>query len=289
MKNFSIRELSELSGIKAPTIRVWEKRYTVFIPRRSDGNIRQYTVDELDKLLALSLLSNHRYRISRLAAMSGEELQLRLSQLTNDASRFDRMIHRLLVSMYNMDVEAFEAVLDECFISWPSGTVVQKILFPFLEKVNLLYEGRRRNEEHLVVTVIRRKLHWSIEQIPVPQEKGKTILLFLSGERQLDLLLLYFYYQLKSSGWQVVYMGDDISLKNIEEILRLKKPPFLLTYGSRKAALSLTVLAERVSSIVPNAVVLLVETNRTGSGIATAYKNVKTLNCHDAINLLTES
>lgn len=287
MKNFSIRELADLSGIKAPTIRVWEKRYTVFQPQRSKGNVRKYTVDELDKLLTLSLLSNHRFKISHIALLSNDELRIKIKQLTNETARIDRMIHSLVVNMYSMDPDAFEAVLDECFLSWPSDFVVQKILFPFLEKVNLLFEGKRRNEEHLVVTVIRQKLHWSIEQVRAPKENRKTILLFLSGERQLDLLLLYCYHELKKSGWKVIYMGVDISLKNVEEMLRLKQSGYLLTYVPKKSSLPLEALSEKVRSIDDSAVVLLVHPEENYDRTQPAYNNIRILSCKEAIDMLT--
>lgn len=287
MKYFSIKELEVLSGIRQHTIRVWEKRYTVFKPKRSGGNVRRYSVEELSKLLNLSLLLDNKFKISRLAAMKDDELLQSVGQLKEEKARICRFIYGLAVEMYKMDIDAFEALLDECFLTFPVEKVVQDVLFPFLEKVNLLCRGKRQNEEHLVVTCIRRKLLWSIENSTSPVSSGKTILLFLSGENQLDLLLLYFYYHLKTTGWKVIYMGVDISRQNLEEMLPAKKPHYLLTYLPTKNPLLLNALSEIASRLADGAAILIVcpdEIKETKE----EYDNIRRLRYKEALQLLKQ-
>lgn len=287
MKYFSIKELEAISGIKPHTIRIWEKRYTVFKPKRSGGNVRRYSVEELSKLLSLSVLLDNKFKISHLAAMNDEELLQILGQLKEEKARTCRYIYGLAVEMYKMDIDAFEALLDECFLTFPTEKVVQDILFPFLQKVNLLCRGKRQNEEHLVVTCIRRKLLWSIENSTSPVSSKKTILLFLSGENQLDLLLLYFYYHLKITGWKVVYMGIDISLQNLEEMLLVKKPQFLLTYMPTKNPILLNAISELTGRLADGAAVIIVcpgEINETKE----EYTNIRKLRYKEALQLLQQ-
>lgn len=249
MKNFTIKELENLSGVKAHTIRAWEHRYAVLQPLRTEKRTRFYTFYDLQKLLALSLLTGNGCRIARLSDNSDEELQRKLQQLDSHPQRWQRAINELILYMYQLNSECFEILFDELFLAWPSDTVIQDIIYPFLKRVGLLFKGNRLSEEHLAVTIIRKKLHWSIERLREETPNGKVILLFLSGERQLDLLLLYMYYLLKKEGWQVVYLGDDISVKNLEELLALKKVDYLLTYLPKKHSFPLAQLATKMNAL----------------------------------------
>ena len=53
---FSIKNLENISGIKAHTIRIWEKRYKLLSPERTNTNIRKYSLESLRKLLNINLL-----------------------------------------------------------------------------------------------------------------------------------------------------------------------------------------------------------------------------------------
>lgn len=285
MKSFSIKELEVLCGIKAHTIRIWELRYSVFQPQRTNGNVRRYSIDELTKLSKLALLSNSGYRASHICKMTPDELQSAAAQLKLDHERMQRAIGELIVCMHKMDIRGFEMQLDDCFLSWPAETVIDEIIFPFLSKVELLCKGRQLNEEHLVVTAIRKKLLWSIERLNVPGPNAKSILLFLSNEKQLDLLLLYLYYHLKKDGWEVIYLGVNISLKNLEEILSLKQTDYLLTYLSQRHAISLDELLPRMKKLAPEAKLLVVDTGE--SNIKTAHDNVTTATITETKQLLS--
>jgi DNA-binding transcriptional MerR regulator len=285
MKSFSIKELEVLCGIKAHTIRVWELRYAALQPQRSNGNVRRYSIDELSKLSKLALLSNSGYRASYICKMTEDELQSVVRQLRLDHERVQRAIGELIICMYKMDTRGFEMQLDDCFLSWPAATVIDEVIFPFLSKVGLLCKGRQLNEEHLVVPAIRKKLLWSIERLDASRSNQKSILLFLSHEKQLDLLLLYLYYHLKKDGWEVIYLGGDISLKNLEELLPLKQTDFLLTYLSKKNPISLDELSSGLTRLAPGSKLLVVDTCKTCAG--QEYDNVTTASVTETKQLLS--
>lgn len=233
MKSFSIQELAALSGIRAQTIRIWEQRYRAFQPGRTAGNVRRYGVDDLARMLRIALLCRNGYRISSVCAMGEGELEARVAALQQDPHLKERMKMTLLESMYRMSTRDFESALSLCFVRWPAQVVLRELIVPFLSAVNLMRSGTRANEEHLVVTAVRSKLLWSIEQLEVPAANGLSIVLFLPGGRQLDLQLLYLHYELKRQGWEVCYLGTDVTPDNLKEILALKRPDYLLTYLPR--------------------------------------------------------
>lgn len=284
MKSFSIKELEMLSGIKAPTIRIWEQRYAVLQPQRTGGNVRKYSVDDLSKIMNIALLNGNNYKISRLAKMNSDELHETIHQLTGTNERMFKALNSLIIHMYKMNIDEFEEVLDECFLTWPADTVVGKIIIPFLKSASLLYKGNRLNEEHLVVTAIRKKLHWCIEKADTKESNGKAILLFLTQDKQLDLLLLCIYFHLKNAGWKVIYLGVDISLKNIDEIASQKRFDYMLTYFPKKNNTSAKTFSEKILSHLPVCKLLIVQDKE--DKVTNSTPGVMELCCEDAIKLL---
>ena len=74
MGKYSIKELEQLSGIKAHTIRIWEKRHKIIAPSRTPTNIRTYSDDDLKKIINVSLLNNYGIKISKIAKMSPADM-----------------------------------------------------------------------------------------------------------------------------------------------------------------------------------------------------------------------
>jgi DNA-binding transcriptional MerR regulator len=234
MKKFSIKDLENLSGIKAHTLRVWEHRYNFIKPQRTSANFRYYTVDELKRLLHLNLLNKNGHKISQLAALHPEQIEEKIEMLGNDDDRKQRCLNDLLIAMYTLNTESFEQTLDLCFSSWPINEAMEDIIFVFLKKIGLLWSGGRLTEEHFAVTAIRKKIMAGIDAVQPTQRKDRSVLLFLPEGRQLDLGLLYAHYVLKQSGLQVLYMGSDVSVSNLKTVFAHKKPQFIFTYLPEK-------------------------------------------------------
>lgn len=286
MKNFSIKELENLTGIKSHTIRCWEQRYKVLNPQRSDGNIRLYSTEELQKIILLANLNKNGYRISHLAKLSLEELQYQTHQLIGNEQRLQRAINNLIIFMYQVDTDNFEMLLDDCCWAWPADVVVQNIIYPFLKTIKLLNHGNQLIEEHFVVTTIRKKLCWCIERTGSMQSHH-SILLFLPNEKQLDLLLLYIHYVLKKEGWKVFYLGADVSLKNLREVFPIKKPDYLLSYFSRKNSFSLEDCSSLMKEALPHSKFFVINTFPS-SLPEENFENITVINLEEALDYLSQ-
>ena len=83
MSVYSIKDLERLSGIKAHTIRIWEKRYSLFSPQRTDTNIRKYDDDDVKLILRIQDLQALGYKISKIVALSKEEIDYILDDAMN--------------------------------------------------------------------------------------------------------------------------------------------------------------------------------------------------------------
>jgi len=247
VRTFTISELEHLSGIKAHTLRTWELRYGFPQPRRSQGQVRSYSIDQLDTVLQLALLSQNGHRISQLCRLEPALLEPLLNRLPLAADQQKLLINRLLGAMYRMHIDVFEMLLQQAFSTWSLLEVADGIILPFLHKTHLLWKGTRSTEEHLVVTAIRKKMLGSIESLPQPRENEECILLFLPGTKSLDLALLYVCLQLRGAGRRVLYLGNDVSLENVVDVVKGYHPRHIYTYGNGKEKFDLSSLSYLLS------------------------------------------
>ena len=232
MNAFTIKDLENLTGIKAHTIRIWEQRYRFLKPQRTETNIRFYSNDELKKVLNIALLNKYGYKISHIDKMKPDEMQDKIITLSNAEAQQERLINNLIQCMVDLNMESFEKQLDEHIKSRGIDKTIIQLVFPFLEKIGILWITNHINpaQEHLVTNIIRQKLLVGIESAYTHLSKDKTVLLFLPEGEHHELGLLYTYYLLKSRGVKVLYLGANVPLKDLEFVATLKKPDFLYTH-----------------------------------------------------------
>ena len=232
MNAFTIKDLENLTGIKAHTIRIWEQRYGFLKPQRTETNIRFYSNDELKKVLNIALLNKYGYKISHIDKMKPDEMQDKIITLSNAEAQQERLINNLIQCMVDLNMERFEKQLDEHIKSRGIDKTIIQLVFPFLEKIGILWITNHINpaQEHLVTNIIRQKLLVGIESAHTHLSKDKTVLLFLPEGEHHELGLLYTYYLLKSRGVKVLYLGANVPLKDLEFVATLKKPDYLYTH-----------------------------------------------------------
>lgn len=251
MRQFSIKNLETLSGIKAHTIRAWEQRYAVLQPGRSQANLRQYDLTDLKRLLNISLLNQHGRKISQLALLDEGSLEKEINKLHAPEARQLRAIHHLVVTMYAWEIEDFDFVLDNCIREWKVELTIEKILIPFLQKVSLLSYQQRENEIHFAVTSVRRKIILGIEKVEVTPRPRKKAVLFLQEGEHFDLVLLYLAYVLKTKGYRVLYLGTNVPLANLKSIALHSQPDLFITHLPHKQKLRLHDLPEFIQAGLP--------------------------------------
>lgn len=232
MNAFTIKDLENLSGIKAHTIRIWEQRYTFLRPQRTDTNIRYYTNDELKRVLNIALLNKYGFKISHIDKMNAQEMRDKIISLNQAEAQQERLINEMLQSMIDLDMDRFEGVLDEFIAARGIDKAIHYLLFPFLDKIGILWLTNNIHpaQEHLVTNIIRQKLIVGIESVTSHLMPDKRVILFLPEGEHHELGLLYIYYLLKSRGVQVIYLGANVPLTDLEFITLGKKPDFVYTH-----------------------------------------------------------
>ena len=232
MHSFTIKDLENLSGIKAHTIRIWEQRYSFLKPSRTGTNIRFYSNDELKKLLNVALLNKFGFKISHIDKMNQQEINDKILSLNQLEALYERVVNTLIQNMVDLDIEAFEQVLDDFIATKGIEKTISQIIFPFLEKIGILWLTNHINpgQEHLVTTIIRQKLIVGIDSIRSTVKINKSVLLFLPETEYHELSLLFMNYMLRNKGVSTIYLGCSIPLKDVEYLVNLKKPDYIYTH-----------------------------------------------------------
>lgn len=231
MGNYSIKELEKLSGIKAHTIRIWEKRHRIVTPQRTNTNIRYYSDDDLKKIINISLLNNNGVKISKIADLSSDQLIKKVSELSDLRSSNDIHIDQLIVAMVDLDEGNFEKVLEKIISRYGFEKTVTEIIYPFLDKIGILWQTENISpaQEHFISNLIRQKIIVAIDALPLASKNNTRALLFLPENELHELGLLFYYYLVKRAGLRTYYFGQMVPYKDVVSVCKTHQPKILIT------------------------------------------------------------
>lgn len=230
MAEYKIKDLEVLTGIKAHTIRIWEKRYGILIPERTDTKIRLYSDDELTLLLNVALLNNSGVKISRIADMSREQIQEKVWEIKGSNIE-DNSIELMLLALLDIDESQFKNVLEELIASIGIERMFSEKLIPFLDRIGVMWlvGSITTAQEHFISNLIRQKLISELDKLPVPQSKADNVLLFLPEHEWHEISLLYYHYVLRRNGRNTFYLGQSLPYDALLESVEKLKPSALVT------------------------------------------------------------
>lgn len=231
MGKYSIKELEHLSGIKAHTIRIWEKRYSLIAPQRTDTNIRFYSDDDLKKIINVSLLNAHGFKISKIARMSAAEITQNVLALNDSANDNSIHINQLVVAMVQLDEEKFETALSGFFLRYNFENTMTGIVYPFLQKTGVLWQTHNISpaQEHFVSNLIRQKIIVGIDGLPLPSGNDQIAVLFLPENELHEIGLLFCHYLLRKAGYRTIYLGQSVPHADLLHVFHQYKPNMLVT------------------------------------------------------------
>ncbi|MBL7857023.1 MAG: MerR family transcriptional regulator [Cyclobacteriaceae bacterium] len=231
MGQYSIKELEQLSGIKAHTIRIWEKRHHLIEPQRTKTNIRYYSDEDLKKIINVSLLNTHGIKISRIVGMSGDEISNKIIELSQ--SQHDASIHidQLIVSMVDLDEEKFEKTISGLTLRFDFEKTVTEIIYPFLEKIGVLWQTGNISpaQEHFVSNLIRQKIIVAIDALPIAPQGARRALLYLPEIEQHEIALLFYHYLTKKAGFKTFYLGQTVPHEDLKSVYETHHPEIIIT------------------------------------------------------------
>ncbi|MBP9151430.1 MAG: MerR family transcriptional regulator [Flavobacteriales bacterium] len=232
MGHYSIKDLEKLSGIKAHTIRIWEKRYGVIKPTRTDTNIRVYCDTELKKLLNVAILNNHGHKISKIVKLKQIEICCELEKLNYSDRVFQVHIDSLVVAMVDLDRRRFEKILGDSTLKIGFEETAIKILYPFLQKVGVMWQTDDINpaQEHFISSLIIQKLYVAIDQAYQPEKlNAKKALLYLPEGEYHEMGLLFYRYLMKKRGYETIYLGQSVPFSDLIKVVNAHNPDIIVT------------------------------------------------------------
>lgn len=222
-KRFSIRDLENLSGIKAHTIRIWEKRYDLLAPERTSTNIRTYSLGSLQKLLNITLLYKSGHKISKIAKIPEENIPRMVREIVAKSSVDHRCINSFKMAMMNFDQALFTKTYDNLRQEKSFDQIFKEIFIPFLTELGLLWQTDTISppHEHFITNLIKQKILINTEKLQgdAPSKTDKVFVLFLPDNEIHELGLLYLNYEIVRKGYRSIYLGPTVPLENLTEVL----------------------------------------------------------------------
>ncbi len=233
-QSFSIKDLENLCGVKAHTIRIWEKRYNLLSPDRTETNIRTYSLENLQKLLNVTYLVNSGYKISRISKLNKQEINEYVRSIVSDNSIKNHAINSFKIAMLNYDLELFLGTYEQLASKRSFRQIFIDIFIPLLKEIGLLWQTDTisPSHEHFITNLIKQKLLLSIEKLQYskPTKKDKAFILFLPENEIHELGLLYVNYEILLHGYKAIYLGPSIPLNSLPNMLSFHNNIVFVSY-----------------------------------------------------------
>lgn len=230
---YSIKDLERISGVKAHTIRIWEKRYNILKPERTDTNIRFYCDGDLKRLLNISVLVDNGHKISSIASLNDDVLNQKILELNNlGLADHGGLIENLIVAMLDIDEVKFEKILNSSIIKIGFEDTLFKVIYPLLNRIGILWQVGTITpvHEHFISNLIRQKLFTALDALPLDRtDSSLTYLLVLPQWELHDIGLMVFNYLIRKAGHKTIFLGQGVPLKDVEAIDSLVEPDALVT------------------------------------------------------------
>ncbi len=228
---YSIKDLEILSGIKAHTLRIWEQRYGIITPQRTDTNIRYYNDADLKRILNIALLNQNGVKISKIASLSDKEIYEEVLKVNQGDVQYPEHVNNMVKCMLNFDKELFEKVFSRSVLQFGFENTMLHIIFPFLNKVGMLWltGSVSPSQEHFISHLIREKMMVALDgQIESTSIHSKKFLLYLPEGEYHEIALLFASYIIRAQQNQVLYLGQSLPFEHVTEAYQHYKPDYVL-------------------------------------------------------------
>lgn len=237
MGRYSIKQLEQLSGIKAHTIRMWEQRYELVKPLRTETNIRYYDDSQLKYLLNVALLLRHGGKVSKISRLSEHEFKTQVERLYESSLSQDKQLNLdldandLMTAMIDMNANKFHHIYNNSIRNHGFEDTIKQLIYPLLEKIGILWAIDQINpaHEHFMSCLIRQKMITAIDRLEEPQDGPKFMLFLPEGEHH-EIGLLLAQYLIKNKGGRVYYLGQNLPDADIRVAAQTIQPDKVLTF-----------------------------------------------------------
>ena len=219
---FSIKDLENISGVKAHTIRIWEKRYNILEPMRTDTNIRLYNLENVQKLLNITLLHNHGYKISKISKFSEEKIPQIVNEIISDKSVKHHAISAFKMAMINFDQTLFLTTYNNLLSEKSFREIFYDIIIPLMNEIGILWQTDTITpaQEHFISYLVKQKLLLNTEKLQIiePTRTDKLFILYLPMNEIHELGLMYLNYEILAQGYKSIYLGESVPISSLRDL-----------------------------------------------------------------------
>ena len=227
---YFIKDIENITGIKAYTLRIWEQRYGMLVPKRTETNIRYYEEDDLKYMMNIAILNANGIKISRIAQMDRDEVQRKTLSISENNSGQQSQISTLTSAMFDFDEREFNKTLSINILQLGMEQTTTQIIFPFLQHLGVMWLSGTIHiaHEHFITNLIKQRIFVAIDQLNIiPNANAKKFLLFLPNGENHELSLLLASYLLRANGKNVLYLGTSTPLEDLNKIHKLHNPDYV--------------------------------------------------------------
>ena len=271
MGTYYIKDLESITGIKAHTLRIWEQRYNLVIPKRTPANIRYYDDEDVKLLLNIALLNKKGLKISKIANLSKSEIHSEALITHNLRNKNDDLINSLILATYNLSEDAFNKVFSNYIMREGFENTITKLAFPFIQRLGDLWVSNALHPalEHFATDIIKKKIQIATEVQTKKATNSKKFLLFLPPGEMHDLGLLFANYVIRSLGHEVLYFGQNTPLTDLFERIKNFKADYILSiFTTCNSDIEPTKFVKEIHSNMPDVKIIL-------AGCRLRYKTCK--------------
>ena len=222
-EQFSIKDLELFSGIKAHTIRAWERRHGLLKPSRSDTNIRSYDMDDLRTILNTSLLLKEGMSISQVAALSEKQREEKIKDGIGAKWGKDESLNALKMATVAYDEVLFETTSRNYRVDHGFEALVENLYLPLLNMLGLLWQSSAicPAQEHFSSNLVRQKLVSAIDGLPQGINDTRPMAVLYLPENEIhELGLLYLQYRMRREGRRSIYLGESVPIEDLVGLTR---------------------------------------------------------------------
>lgn len=236
--DFSIKDLENISGIKAHTIRIWEKRYNLLEPERSNTNIRHYSLESLQKILNVAFLNKNGFKISKIAKLSPHDISINVREIASRGNIQHHALNALKISMLNFDQVLFYKTYRNLLEGYSFKEIFYEIFIPLLNELGMLWQTNTISisHEHFLSVHIKQKILLNIEKLQSlePKPSTRTFILYLPENEIHDIGLLFVNYELRSRGYHTIFLGESVPINSLVDVLNFFDEITFISYFTVK-------------------------------------------------------
>jgi DNA-binding transcriptional MerR regulator len=268
---YSINDIEKISGVKAHTLRIWEKRYGIIQPKRTDTNIRYFLDDDLKHVLNIALLNKNGIKISKIAKMPLDEIKRKAAEISSVDVEHENQLDSLTLSLLELNEFKFDRIISSHIEQRGFETTMIEIVYPLMDKLGLMWVTGSINGAHerFVRAYIRQKIIAAIDKTEVNSNEQPTFLVFLPENEDHELSILFSQFLIKRRGFKIINLGLNSSLTHVKDACEITKPDYIYTIlNDGEVGISIEEYFKLLIEVTGDAKILT-------SGIQVARHNIK--------------